>query len=191
MEVLVQGEILDAQVAMADGFLIVVVLEPDETVGSARLGILPAGHNLIIDAHQVFLSVASNLKGVPLAYRFGIGFCGGGKGVDGPGAPSGVFGGRVANFHLVPLVHGHPGILPWIREPQKHPRIGNVLLLHEFAAKDEVGELPPRIPPQAHAAFAGRDAVGDHEPPGTALLPLPQGIVREKRHEIWRQVDRG
>jgi hypothetical protein len=68
------GQFFDLEIPMADGFVVVVVLQPDEAVGSARLGVDPAGHDFIVEAYGIFLSVANNFKLIPLAQRFGVGF---------------------------------------------------------------------------------------------------------------------
>src|SRR5665811_477626 len=87
------------QSAMADGFMVIVVLEADEAVRGARFGVCPPGHHFIVDAHGVILPVANDLERVPLAQWFGVGFGGCCERVDRPGAPRGVFRSRIANLH--------------------------------------------------------------------------------------------
>src|SRR2546421_1943512 len=168
---------------MADGLPIIVVLQTHISGASALLRVSPFRHLLAIDADCIGLPTTGDFVIVPLADWFGVRLDRCPEWINRAGAPGRVFGRWVPDLHFVSFVNCYPGIIARVRKPQENAGISNPLFLHEFPAQHEISELPSGKPPQTHSPLACCNPVCHHEPPGPALAPLFQVLIREERDE--------
>ena len=177
------AEFFDAEVAVADGFFVVVVLETDVTAGGAGGGIGPGGDEFAIEANGIILIARDDFVVVPLAGRLGGIKSGGLKWIDGAGVPGGIAGFGIAEFDFVAALDGVPWIVAGIWEANEDAGIGSFLFLKEFAADNKVGVSAIGKPPEAHAAFASGDAIFECESARARLLPGDDIFAAEKIFE--------
>src|SRR5258708_6279877 len=160
-----------------------VVLEAEVSGERTTFIISPGIHKLAIDSKRIVRSDAGQLVIIPFTDRLERQCHGAAKRIKGSRAVLRVSRFGFANLKFVAAPHRYPGIIARLRETEKEARIGVLTFLPPFAPQHKIGKYPVRVPPEAHAAVTGCDALLQREAAGARLRPAIGWTLAEQRRK--------